>query len=57
MTSPQRMAAVGLLAGQGLSVLSQGFRRFYRIDERQHFSELLARIDAAELHCRRKRND
>jgi hypothetical protein len=48
------MAAVGLLAGQGLSVLRQGFRRFYRIDERQHFSELLARIDAAEQHCRWK---
>jgi len=54
MASPQRMAAAQLLAGQHLSVLGQGFRRLYRPDETQDFSELLARIDAAEQGCRWK---
>ena len=51
MDSPQRIVAVGLLTEQDLSVLGQGFRRLYRLDENHDFTELLARIDAAEQHC------
>lgn len=54
MASPQRMAAVGLLAGQDLSILGQGFRRIYRPDEIHDFQDLLARIDAAEQDCQWK---
>jgi hypothetical protein len=49
--SPQRIVAVGLLTEHDLSVLGQGFRRLYRLDEGHDFSELLARIDAAEQDC------
>jgi hypothetical protein len=45
---PQRIVAVGLLTEQDLTVLGQGFRRLYRLDENHDFGELLARIDAAE---------
>jgi len=51
MAYPQRMAAVGLLAGQDLSILGQRFRRIYRLDEIDDFGDLLARIDAAEQDC------
>ena len=54
MASPQRITAVGLLAGQDLSILGQGFRRIYRLDEIHDFGDLLARIDAAERDCEGK---
>lgn len=48
MECPQRIVAVGLLTEQDLSLLGEGFRRIYRLDEQHDFTELLARIDAAE---------
>jgi len=45
---PQRIVAVGLLTEHDLSLLGQGFRHAYRLDEHHDFGELLARIDAAE---------
>jgi len=45
---PQRIVAVGLLTEYDLSLLGEGFRRVYRLDEGHDFSELLGRIDAAE---------
>ncbi|WP_162875518.1 hypothetical protein [Sphingomonas crusticola] len=43
-----RVVAVGLLTEHDLSVLGQGFRRIYRIDDGHNFHQLLAAIDAAE---------
>ncbi len=54
MASQQRTAAVGLLAGLDLSVLSQAIRRLHQPDEDHDFGELLARIDAADRDPRRK---
>jgi len=45
---PQRIVAVGLLTEYDLSLLGEGFRRVYRLDEGHDFSELLGRIDDAE---------
>jgi hypothetical protein len=45
---PQRIVAVGLLTEYDLSVLGEGFRRVYRLDQGHDFSELLGRIDDAE---------
>ena len=53
MESPQRIIAVGLLTAHDLSVLGQGFRRLYKLDEGHDFAEVLARIDAAEKDYRR----
>jgi len=52
MDSPQRIVAVGLWTGQDMTVLGQGFRRLYRPAQGNGFSELLARIDAAEQDIR-----
>jgi len=49
---PQRIVAVGLLTERDLSVLGEGFRRIYRLDEKHDFAELLAQIDAAEREYR-----
>jgi hypothetical protein len=49
---PQRIVAVGLLTEQDLSMLGEGFRRIYRLDEDHDFAELLAQIDAAERDYR-----
>ena len=49
---PQRIVAVGLLTEQDLSMLGEGFRRIYRLDEHHDFAELLARIDEAERSYR-----
>lgn len=43
-----RVVAVGLLTEYDLSILGQGFKRAYRIDEGHDFHRLLAAIDAAE---------
>lgn len=48
MDCPERIVAVGLLTERDLSLLGEGFRRIYRLDEKHDFVELLARIDAAE---------
>ena len=48
MDCPQRIVAVGLLTEYDLSLLGEGFRRVYRLDEGHDFSELLGRIDDAE---------
>ena len=40
--------AVGLLSERDLSVLGQGFKHAYRIDEGHDFHDLLRAIDAAE---------
>jgi hypothetical protein len=48
----QRVVAVGLLTERDLSVLGQGFKQVYRLDEGHDFHELLARIDAAEERFR-----
>jgi hypothetical protein len=45
---PQRIVAVGLLTEHDLSLLGEGFRRAYRLDEAHDFGDLLAEIDAAE---------
>lgn len=52
MDRPQRVVAVGLLTEGDLSLLGQGFRRAYRLNEGHDFHELLARIDAAEMEYR-----
>jgi hypothetical protein len=44
----QRVVAVGLLTEYDLSLLGDGFRRAYRLNERNDFGALLAEIDAAE---------
>lgn len=44
----QRVVAVGLLTEHDLSVLGQGFKRAYRLDDGHDFQDLLARIDRAE---------
>ena len=49
---PQRIVAVGLLTERDLSMLGEGFRRIYRLDEHHDFAELLARIDEAERDSR-----
>lgn len=48
MERPQRVVAVGLLTEHDLSLLGEGFRRAYRLDERNDFGALLAEIDQAE---------
>ena len=48
MDCPQRIVAVGLLTERDLSLLGEGFRRAYRLDEHHDFADLLARIDAAD---------
>ncbi len=48
MDRPQRVVAVGLLTEYDLSLLGEGFRRAYRLDERNDFAALLSEIDAAE---------
>ena len=48
MDCPQRIVAVGLLTEYDLSLLGEGFRRVYRLDEGDDFGELLGRIDDAE---------
>lgn len=48
MDRPQRVVAVGLLTEHDLSLLGEGFRRAYRLNERNDFGALLAQIDAAE---------
>jgi hypothetical protein len=45
----QRIVAVGLLTEHDLSLLGEGFRRAYRLEEIHDFGALLAEIDAAEL--------
>ncbi len=47
-----RVVAVGLLTEYDLSILGQGFKRAYRIDEGHDFHGLLAAIDAAEHDLR-----
>jgi len=44
----RRVVAVGLLTERDLSVLGQGFKRAYRLDDNHDFHDLLARIDLAE---------
>ena len=44
----QRIVAVGFLTEHDLSLLGEGFRRAYRLDETHDFGALLAEIDAAE---------
>jgi hypothetical protein len=44
----RRVVAIGLLTDRDLSVLGQGFKRAFRLDEVHDFHELLAAIDAAE---------
>lgn len=48
MDRSQRIVAVGLLTEHDLSLLGEGFRRAYRLDETHDFGALLAEIDAAE---------
>ena len=48
MESPQRIMVVGLLIGRDLSVLGEGFRRIYPLDQEPSFLDLLERIDQAE---------
>jgi len=48
MDSSRRIVAVGLLSEYDLSLLGEGFRRAYRLDEAHDFGALLAEIDAAE---------
>ena len=48
MEDRQRVVAVGLLTERDLSILGQGFKRVYHLDESDHFQALLAAIDAAE---------
>ena len=52
MDCPQRIVAVGLLTEQDLSMLGEGFRRIYRLDEDHDFAELLAQIADAERDYR-----
>ena len=47
-----RVVAVGLLTEYDLSILGQGFKRAYRIDQGHDFHQLLAAIDAAEHDLR-----
>lgn len=54
MESPQRIIAVGLLTGRDLSVLGEGFRRIYPLDQEPGFPDLLARIDEAERDLTQK---
>jgi len=53
---PQRIVAVGLLTEYDLSLLGEGFRRVYRLDEGHDFSELLGRIDDAERTLGARKN-
>lgn len=48
MNDRDRIVAVGLLTESDLSVLGQGFRRLYRLDDDQGFQHLLEAIDRAE---------
>jgi len=48
----KRIVAVGLLTEHDLSLLGEGFRRAYRLDEAHDFGDLLAEIDAAERDYR-----
>ena len=48
MDRPQRVVAVGLLTEHDFSLLGEGFRRAYRLNEAHDFGALLAQIDAAE---------
>jgi hypothetical protein len=43
-----RIVAVGLLTEHDLSLLGEGFRRAYRLNDTHDFGALLAEIDAAE---------
>jgi hypothetical protein len=54
---PQRIVAVGLLTEYDLSLLGEGFRRVYRLDEGHDFSELLGRIDDAERALSERERD
>lgn len=46
--SDRKVVAVGLLTEFDLSVLGQGFKRAYRIEDGQDFKDLLRAIDDAE---------
>ncbi|QJU60551.1 hypothetical protein HL653_08850 [Sphingomonas sp. AP4-R1] len=48
----ERIVAVGLLTEQDLSVLGQGFRRAYRVEQDHDFHALLRAIDRADRERR-----
>jgi len=50
MPDRDRVVAVGLLTQRDLTVLGQGFRRAFPIDDRHEFDDLLRQIDDAD--CR-----
>lgn len=48
MNDREKIVAVGLLTERDLSILGQGFRRLYRLDDTTGFQHLLEAIDRAE---------
>jgi hypothetical protein len=48
MNDREKIVAVGLLTERDLSILGQGFRRLYRLDDTTGFQHLLDAIDRAE---------
>ena len=55
MPTDDRIVAIGLLTQQDLSVLGQGFRRAYPVEECHEFNDLLRRIDEADRRGRDRR--
>lgn len=53
--SSDRIVAVGLLTESDLSMLGDGFRRAYRLEDQHDFECLLHQIDEAERAYRQAR--
>ena len=50
MEQQDRIIAVGFLTERDLTILGQGFKRAYPIEDHHDFDDMLRAIDAADRH-------
>ena len=50
VSDTDRIVAIGLVSARDLKLLGAGFKRAYPVDDAADFTDILRRIDQADLH-------